>query len=118
MVGDRAGTPLMPGAIDYNRGIVNRKDAMSGIAVISYNDQPGLYVNERNEPVSDDLARAAGHDVDFGLRDKRRAELQAESNTKIEKQLREEDEKINETLRKEEAKAAKAAAKAAKETGD
>ncbi len=101
----------MPGRIDYNRGIVKRKDPTSGIAVIAYNDQPGLYVNERNEPVSDDLAKAAGHDVTTGLREKRRRELQSESDQAIEKKLVEEDEKINAQLMKEEAASAKKAAK-------
>lgn len=97
----------MPGRIDYNRGILKKKDNQTQITVIAFKDDPGNYFDERGQPVSNDLARAAGHDVETGARERRRRELKAESDKKIDKQLREEDAKIDAQIQQEAAKAAK-----------
>ncbi len=45
-----------------NGGVTHRQGP-GGIAVFMYNDDPGVFLNERGAPVSDRFAEAAGFDV-------------------------------------------------------
>lgn len=65
-------------AIDYDRGVILTKSAGSDIAVCMYADDPGVYFAQNGVPVSREMARLAGHDVEAHaqerLRIKRRKE--------------------------------------------
>lgn len=47
----------MTRAIDYDRGVMIKKDEKSGIEVYMYKDDPGVFLSVLGRPVSDDLAK-------------------------------------------------------------
>lgn len=49
--------------IDYDRGVMKRKHAASGVDVYMYVDAPGLYLTAHGTYVSDKFAEQAGYDV-------------------------------------------------------
>lgn len=54
----------MAGKIDYDRGVMIKADATSGVKVFMYLDAPGVYLNIYGTPVSESLAKAAGYDTE------------------------------------------------------
>lgn len=54
----------MPSNIDYDRGCIIKMDQNTGIKVFMYVDDPGVYLSKYGTPVAEDLARAAGFDVE------------------------------------------------------
>ncbi len=48
--------------IDLNRGVVHRET--SGVEVYMYKDDPGVYLNAFGLPISEDLAKRAGFDIE------------------------------------------------------
>lgn len=49
-------------AVDLDRGVCQRRHP-DGMLIGYYKDSPGVYFDERGEPVSEAVAAAAGHDV-------------------------------------------------------
>lgn len=50
--------------IDLNRGVIVKKHARTGMQVFMYRDQPGVYLNAFAKPVSENLAKEVGFDVE------------------------------------------------------
>lgn len=68
--------------LDINRPTVI-KTHKSGARVAMYKDSPGVFLDIRGRPVSEDMARNAGFDVDRLLREKSRNEKLREAKAAI-----------------------------------
>lgn len=61
-----------PKPIDLDRGVHMKTAAGVGTTVCMYADEPGVYYAPNGIPVSAELARAAGFDVDADLKERAR----------------------------------------------
>lgn len=52
------------GNVDYDRGVIIINHAKTGMDIFMYVDDPGKFLNAHSAPVSDELAKEAGFDVD------------------------------------------------------
>lgn len=52
------------GNIDYDRGVIIVNHARTGMDIFMYADDPGKFLNAHSAPVSDELAKEAGFDVE------------------------------------------------------
>lgn len=73
--------------IDYDRGVIISQHKASGMDVFMYVDTPGVYLNAFGAPVSDQLAKEAGYDVEKFGKDKLKRERMAKAMTAIEAEL-------------------------------
>ena len=73
--------------IDYDRGVIISQHKASGMDVFMYVDTPGVYLNAFGTPVSDQLAKEAGYDVEKFGKDKLKRERMAKAMTAIEAEL-------------------------------
>jgi hypothetical protein len=89
-----------------------RRIPISGIQVAEYGDYPGEYYSMGGEPIPDDMAAQAGFDVAEGRKEKRRRELRAEADKKIDEQIAKESQEIEEKLAVEESERGKRGQKA------
>lgn len=53
----------MARAIDYDRGVLIKKDEKSGIEVFMYLDEPGVFLSQVGRELAPELAAAAGYPV-------------------------------------------------------
>lgn len=65
--------------IDLNRGVMIQKHGATGMDVFMYIDTPGVYLNAHGNPVPEEVAAAAGFDVDGLARERRRRERMSEA---------------------------------------
>ncbi len=72
--------------IDYNRG-VQIQTHRTGVDVYMYIDTPGVYLNAYGTPVSEQLAKEAGYDVERYSRAKLAKDLVAKAKAEIEAQI-------------------------------
>ena len=72
--------------IDLNRGVTKRIH-VSGVAVYMYKDDPGKYLNAFGSEVEDELAKAAGFDVDTLGAARRKKERVAQAMSVIESEF-------------------------------
>lgn len=77
----------MPGAIDYDRGVLIRIHEKTGVDVNMYVDSPGVYLSNHGTPVSESLAAEAGFDVERHRREKIIRERTSEAEEAIRKEL-------------------------------
>lgn len=73
--------------VDYNRPLIKKAEAKTGIEVFMYLDTPGVYLNSYELPVSESLAEAAGFDTAKYGKMRKRRELMALAKKGIEEQL-------------------------------
>lgn len=83
-------------AIDYDRGVLIRADQVTGVEVFMYLDDPGQFLSKAGNPVSLDLARKAGYDVDGLTKQRllRQRLVEAEAKIRAELEVGEENRKI------------------------
>jgi hypothetical protein len=75
----------------------------TSIRVCHYADErPGEYYSESGEPITEEMAARAGYDVVENRKEKRRRELLADAEQKIEDQIASEEAAIEEQIQKEE----------------
>lgn len=75
-------------AIDYDRGVLINTDAISGMDIFMYYDQPGVYLNAHGVPVPEALAKSAGFDVEFYSKEKVKRDRMAAAKAVIENDLK------------------------------
>lgn len=73
--------------INFDRGVIFAEDPASKVNVYMYVDEPGIYRNAFEHIVSDDLARAAGFDVEKYAKDRLYRERMAAAKEAIEVEL-------------------------------
>lgn len=74
--------------IDYDRGVLINTDAVSGMQIFMYYDQPGVYLNAHGVPVPEALAKSAGFDVETHAREKVKQDRMAAAKAVIENDLK------------------------------
>lgn len=74
-------------AIDYDRGVEKHVVPVTKVKVFMYLDRPGEFINAFGTEVDDELARAAGFDVDKWRKVKLKRERMAEAQRFIENEL-------------------------------
>lgn len=73
--------------VDYDRGVIIMTHPGSGMDVYMYVDSPGVYLNANELHVPDNLAAAAGYDVERLSKEKLRMERKAKAGALIDKEL-------------------------------
>lgn len=73
--------------IDYDRGVIIKTHAASGMSVYMYLDQPGVYLDAYERPVSEKLAIEAGYDVQVYGKERIKRERMAQAMLAIEQEL-------------------------------
>ena len=76
------------GKIDVNRGAMYRRsEAVGNIGIWMYIDTPGVYYDDHENEVSEEIARTAGYDVERFRKDRIRRERLAAASSAIEAEL-------------------------------
>jgi len=73
-------------SFDRDRGVLIRNHP-TGFRVGTYPDSPGVYVDERGFPVSEDIARAAGFDIKSDSMQRQRQEALRRATQQVEEQF-------------------------------
>lgn len=82
-----------PAPIDLDRGVImrivpsNSGTHMAGMHVCMYADAPGVYLAPNSLPISPELAKLAGFDVEEDLKEKRRNERRAAALAAVDKEF-------------------------------
>jgi hypothetical protein len=78
--------------IDYDRGVLIRVHAQTGMDIFMYADQPGVFLNAHGTEVTPLLAQQAGYDTDKLVKERKKRERMAEAMAKIEREMDGQDE--------------------------
>lgn len=73
--------------IDLNRGVLAKKEGVSGAWFYMYADEPGVYFNEHGIEIPEGLAATAGFDIENYGKAKRKADMLRDAYAKIEAQV-------------------------------
>jgi len=94
----------MPNVRVFDTGRCVRRVPTSGVQVVEYNEQPGVYYTISGEVVeNEDWPVQAGFDVVAGRKERRRRELMADAERKIAEQIAAEEAEIEKQVEGEEA---------------
>jgi hypothetical protein len=93
----------MPNVRLYDGGRIVRRVPISGVQIVEYHERPGEYYFIGGDPAPEDLAQQARFDVVAGRKEKRRRELMAEAQEKIDEQIAKEEKAVERKVAKEEA---------------
>lgn len=76
--------------IDYDRGVIIRSHAISGMDVYMYVDEPGRYLTAHGTEVPEQIAKEAGYDVEKLAKDRVRKERKIQATEAIDRELSDE----------------------------
>jgi hypothetical protein len=95
----------VPNVRVYDTGRTVRRVPISGIQVVEYDEEPGVYYTITGQVIGEDKnwAQQAGFDVVAGRKEKRRRELMLEAEEKIAEQVEKEAADIEARIAEEEA---------------
>lgn len=75
------------GNVDYDRGVIIINHAQTGMDIFMYVDDPGKFLNAHSAPVSDQLAKEAGFDVDKLSKERVKKERKTQAMAMIDAEL-------------------------------
>lgn len=77
----------MDNKIDYDRGVIIRTEPKTGVDVYMYRDSPGVWLNAYGTPVTEELAKMAGFDVERYSKERIKRERMATAMAAIEQEM-------------------------------